>query len=1477
MYKLATDRRIKWGSLFVGVLLASLLLVLNHYNSTFAQEDAIEYAENDTGAVATFTAVDPEQKDITWTVSGTDAGDFKIDGGVLTFASPPNYEAPADDDTNNSYSVTVVASAGTSNTPAVQMDEYAVTVNVTNVEESGSVMLSTLQPQVGVAVTATLSDADTRAADGTTETITPEWQWYRGASEIPGAVAASYTPSSGDVGFLLVVKASYDDAEGDDKSAEQTTAHPVREAPASNIAPVFPDEDVADDNVLIKPREVDENTASGENIGAPIAATDPGDVLTYAFEGGTNSADEANFAIDRATGQILTKEALNHEAAGGDTYTVTVTATDPFGISAEAAVTINVADVNEAPTITGSPAAAESFAENADVATELEDYDAEDQDDGETATLTWSLTGADAGKFDIGNQTGGTPSELTFKATPNYESPGDADGDNDYEVTVVVTDADGNTDEHDVTVSVTNVEEDGTVRISTLQPRVGVELSADLTDPDGDINGLMWQWYDGAFDSANPETNAIEDATSAAYTPVADDIGDTLTAVATYKDGAETNTDIQSAAAAAAVIADRTPKAPVFPDQDMETEGDQLDQEKAVDENTAAGENIDDGNPVAATDPNPGDTLTYTLGGADAASFAIVPGTGQLQTKAALDHETKDSYSVTVTATDSLNLTATVNVTIEVNDVDEAPDLKGDSTASFAENGTGTVATYTADDPEEKDIDWDVSGADAADFRISNGVLTFASAPNFEVGQGSGSAGVNEYVVTVEASAGASATPAVQTATLEVTVTVTDVEEPGSIMLSTLQPQVGEEVTATLTDGDAITANTVNWQWFRGSTAINGSASTGAVTATYTPVDGDAGQRLRARATYDDSEGEDKSAQEDSSRSTRSAPASNTDPAFPDQDLGTTGVQKDQEREIPENTPAGQRIGAPVTATDPGDVLTYSLGGTDGASFDINRATGQLSTKAALDHEDKGTYAVTVTATDPFGGADSANVAIEVTDVNEDPTITGSPEATVSFEENDTTTALPTYAATDVDDGEQATLEWSIKGADAGEFEIDDGTGVLTWESTPNYESPGDANGDNDYEVTVVVSDAEGNTDEHDVTVTVTNVEETGMVTFSSLQPRVGVELTAMLEDPDGGITGLTWQWNDGSDDIEDATSATYTPVAADIGDTLTATATYKDAESGATERTATANTGTRTVIADIRNKAPFFPDQDSEMEGDQTDQEREVPENYATDDTYGGETDNAYEHPAIGEEVVATDNQFATVTSTTPDADTLTYTLGGADAASFDIVASSGQLQAKADLDFEDKNTYTVTVTATDPSGLSATVNVTIKVTDVDEAPMIMVGGLAITGPTRVEYAEDRRDPVGTYSAAGPESASAQWSLEGDDAGDFRISSSGELTFLGAPDFENPADADMSNVYMITVKADDGTYMNTRDVVVEVTDVDDAVSGDTLLARYDTDTSGQIEKSEAIAAINDYLFGVGDDAISKDEVIEVINLYLFG
>ena len=136
-----------------------------------------------------------------------------------------------------------------------------------------------------------------------------------------------------------------------------------------------------------------------------------------------------------------------------------------------------VTDVNEAPMVTGAASIdhAESNEENvtalAPNAYTVMDADEDDDVAGDADVMKWTLSGADAGKFDI-TGTGATRT-LVFKANPDYESPGDSGGNNVYEVTVVVTDSKGNTDEQDVTVKVTNVEEGGTVTLSTLQPRVG--------------------------------------------------------------------------------------------------------------------------------------------------------------------------------------------------------------------------------------------------------------------------------------------------------------------------------------------------------------------------------------------------------------------------------------------------------------------------------------------------------------------------------------------------------------------------------------------------------------------------------------------------------------------------------------------------------------------------------------------------------------------------------------------------------------------------------------------------------------------------------------------------------------------------------------------------------------------------------------------------------------------------------------------
>ena len=76
-----------------------------------------------------------------------------------------------------------------------------------------------------------------------------------------------------------------------------------------------------------------------------------------------------------------------------------------------------------------------------------------------------------------------------------------------------------------------------------------------------------------------------------------------------------------------------------------------------------------------ATDPDTGDTLTYTLDGIDAANFGIIGTSGQLQTKVGekYDYETQTSYLVTVRVEDGSGGSDTIDVTLDVTDRNEAP------------------------------------------------------------------------------------------------------------------------------------------------------------------------------------------------------------------------------------------------------------------------------------------------------------------------------------------------------------------------------------------------------------------------------------------------------------------------------------------------------------------------------------------------------------------------------------------------------------------------------------------------------------------------------------------------------------------------------------------------------------------------------------------------------------------------------------
>ena len=114
----------------------------------------------------------------------------------------------------------------------------------------------------------------------------------------------------------------------------------------------------------------------------------------------------------------------------------------------------------------------------------------------------------------------------------------------------------------------------------------------------------------------------------------------------------------------------------------------------SVPENTPPGTDV--GTLITATDRD-NDALTYSLEGTDEDSFSILStaGGGQIRTSAELNHEEKQSYSVTVRVIDGRGGSDAVNVTIRVTDVDgEAPD-------------TPTAPTVTAASSTSLQVSWD--------------------------------------------------------------------------------------------------------------------------------------------------------------------------------------------------------------------------------------------------------------------------------------------------------------------------------------------------------------------------------------------------------------------------------------------------------------------------------------------------------------------------------------------------------------------------------------------------------------------------------------------------------------------------------------------------------------------------------------------------------------------------------------------------
>ena len=287
-------------------------------------------------------------------------------------------------------------------------------------------------------------------------------------------------------------------------------------------------------------------------------------------------------------------------------------------------------------------------------------------------------------------------------------------------------------------------------------------------------------------------------------------------------------------------------------------------------------------------------------------------------------------------------------------------------------------------------------------------------------------------------------------ATHQVKILVTNAEEPGSVTLSSEDPEVGVQLTARLQDPDRILRN-LAWQWQTADSAESTSWTdiTDATLDSYTPAPDDIGKFLRAKVSYDDGEGSGKEAAGISANAV--VRPDNAPPTF---DEGTSAT-----RSINENPEAGTRVGAVVSATDPEeDALTYSLAsGTDSGLFSIDRASGRLEVDsgAVLDFETDADLEVELQVSDGKAADHSQDDAVDATITLTINVLNVDEPGTVSLSTTEPEVGTSVTATLTDPDGAVSDTTWEWEMSEDG---VNDWT-VIAWATTEEYTPASDVAG----------------------------------------------------------------------------------------------------------------------------------------------------------------------------------------------------------------------------------------------------------------------------------------------------------------------------------------------------------------------------------------------------------------------------------
>jgi len=242
----------------------------------------------------------------------------------------------------------------------------------------------------------------------------------------------------------------------------------------------------------------------------------------------------------------------------------------------------------------------------------------------------------------------------------------------------------------------------------------------------------------------------------------------------------------------------------------------------------------------------------------------------------------------------------------------------------------------------------------------------------------------------------------------------------------------------------------------------------------------------------------------------------------------------------------------PSISGTPIGTVTYSLGGTDAGSFNINPLSG-VATMVPRNFEDpsdaniNNVYELSIIATDADGNSDSESWTVTVNDVIEISPITINPVSDISINENTIYTSVtPTLGGIPI-----GSVSYTLGGTDAGDFSINSVNGVVTMVSR-DFENPVDADTNNEYEISVTVTDDDGNTDSEDWKVLILNITESATFNINPI-PNNSINENMLYSGPLPSITGspsgpltYTLEGNDAGDFTINSSNGLVSMVARD-------------------------------------------------------------------------------------------------------------------------------------------------------------------------------------------------------------------------------------------------------------------------------------------------------------------------------------------